>query len=103
MNVYIFSGFLFPNTLVGEYLADVQFRWKKYERGSLPTPVELLIIVWVQGLIWATLKTAYKEGLLDFLLNMWNLADVMSYGAFMGWIGKENHFFSHESLLTKLL
>ena len=82
-----FSVFLVPNTLFGNYLADVQYRWKKYERGSLPTPVELFIIVWVQGLIWGSLKDAYKEGLVGFLLNLWNLADVMSYGSFMGWIG----------------
>ena len=41
----------------------------------------------VQGLIWGSLKTAYKEGLVEYLLNLWNLADIMSYGSFMGWIG----------------
>ena len=41
----------------------------------------------VQGLIWGSLKAVYKEGVVEFLLNLWNLTDIMSYGAFMGWIG----------------
>ena len=80
-------GFLFPDTRVGIFLAEVQRNWRKYERGSLPTPIELIIIMWVQGLIWKSLKEVYKKGLLEFLLNLWNLADILSYGAFMGWIG----------------
>ena len=47
----------------------------------------MVIIVWVQGLIWKSLKEVFKVGLLDFLLNLWNLADIFSYGSFMGWIG----------------
>ena len=47
-----FAAFLFPNTLVGDFLADVQYRWKKYERGSIPTPIELLVIFWVQGTVY---------------------------------------------------
>ena len=58
-----------------------------YFLGSLPTPIEMIIIVWVQGLIWKSLKEVYKVGLLDYLLNLWNLADIFSYGSFMGWIG----------------
>ena len=49
---YYFAAFLFPNTLVGDFLADVQYRWKKYERGSIPTPIELLVIFWVQGTVY---------------------------------------------------
>lgn len=29
----------------------------------------------------------YKEGLLEYLSDMWNLADVFSYGSFLNWIG----------------
>ena len=83
----IFSAFLFPDTMIGKFCAQVHYNWRKYERGSLPTPIELLIIVWVQGLIWKSLKEVYKQGLLEYLLNLWNLTDIMSYGSFMGWIG----------------
>ena len=55
--------------------------------GSLPTPIEMIIILWVQGLIWKSLKEVFKVGLIDYLLNLWNLADIFSYGSFMGWIG----------------
>ncbi len=33
------------------------------------------------------LKTMYREGLFVYLSDMWNLADLMSYGAFLNWIG----------------
>jgi hypothetical protein len=82
-----FAAFLFPTTTVGIFLEDLQYNWRKYERGSLPSPVEMIIIVWVQGLIWKSLKEVYKQGLLEYLLNLWNLADVFAYGSFMGWIG----------------
>ncbi len=85
--VFDIITFLFPNTTVGLYLDDLQKRWRKYERGSLPTPIELVIIVWVQGLIWKSLKEAYQQGLLEYLFNLWNLADIVTYGSFMGWIG----------------
>ena len=68
-------------------MEDLQKDWRKYERGSLPTPIELVIICWVQGLIWKSLKELYKQGLFNYLFNLWNLADLMSYGSFMGWIG----------------
>ena len=83
----LLSAFLFPTSSVGIFLARIQENWRKYERGSLPTPVEMVIIVWVQGLIWKSLKEVFKVGLLDFFLNLWNLADIFSYGSFMGWIG----------------
>lgn len=47
----------------------------------------MIIICWVQGLIWKSLKDVYKRGLFDYLFNLWNLADIFSYGSFMGWIG----------------
>merc|ERR1719266_1917157 len=79
--------FLFPTTPIGIFLAELQSNWRKYERGSLPTPIEMIIILWVQGLIWKSLKEVFKVGLIDYLLNLWNLADIFSYGSFMGWIG----------------
>ena len=108
------SAFLFPTTPIGIFLAELQSNWRKYERGcvilyiflqfnssclftflfyfisflgSLPTPIEMIIILWVQGLIWKSLKEVFKVGLIDYLLNLWNLADIFSYGSFMGWIG----------------
>ena len=76
--------FLFPGT---EWLAEIQRNWIKYERGSLPHFVELLIVLWVQGFLWTELKTLWKDGLLGYLQDLWNLADLFSLGSFMAWIG----------------
>ena len=84
---FLFLAFLFPTSTVGIFLENVQKNWKKYERGSLPTPIEMVIMFWLQGLIWKSLKEFFKVGLLNFLMNLWNLADIFSYGSFMGWIG----------------
>ncbi|XP_040567143.1 transient receptor potential protein isoform X1 [Lepeophtheirus salmonis] len=70
-----------------EWLADIKADWIKHERGSLPSIIELAIIGYIQGLVWQSLKVLWKKGLLDFCLDLWNLADVFSYGSFMGWIG----------------
>ena len=76
ISFFVFLVFFFPETYVGVYLAELKAYWIKHERGSLPTVIELFIIGWVQGLIWKMLKELYKEGLLEFLMNMWNLADI---------------------------
>ena len=31
-----------------QMLANLKESWEKYERGCLPKPIELLIILWVQ-------------------------------------------------------
>jgi len=76
--------YLIPGT---EWLAQIQADWIKYERGSLPHFVEMLIILWVQGFAWSAVKTFYSLGLLDYIKNVWNLADVFIIGSFMTWIG----------------
>ncbi len=77
------SAFLFPETAVGIYLEEFQAYWRKHERGSLPTPTEMIIIVWVQGLIWKSLKDVYRLGLFEFLFDLWNLADIFRYVGYM--------------------
>jgi transient receptor potential cation channel subfamily C len=74
---------IFPNT---EWLVEMQASWIKYERGSLPHIVELLIICWVQGLVWQEFKVFWKNGLIGYLKNLWNLANIMSLGSFMAWM-----------------
>ncbi len=36
------SAFIFPDTIVGRYLDDLQAYWIKHERGSLPHPTGTL-------------------------------------------------------------
>ena len=76
--------FIFPEV---ELLQTTKYNWEKYERGSIPHPVELLVILWVNGYIWVEVKGLYKEGLFNYLKDLWNLADLFCIGAFMNWIG----------------
>lgn len=75
---------IFPDI---EWFSELQSNWIKYERGSLPHIVELLIVCWVQGLIWQEVKNCWSAGLIGYLKNLWNFAHVMAYGSFMAWIG----------------
>ena len=60
-----------------EWLAGIKASWEKHERGSLPTIVEMLVIVWVNALVLKELRALYREGLLEYFSNMWNLVDIM--------------------------
>ena len=49
----------------------------KHERGSLPHLTEMAVILWVQALTLKAIKEVFKNGLIPYLMNMWNLADIM--------------------------
>ena len=76
--------FLFPEI---EILSQTKNNWEKYDRGSIPRPVELLVILWVQGYVWVEVKALWKDGLLEYMKDLWNLADLFCIGAFMNWVG----------------
>ncbi|CAF0793560.1 unnamed protein product, partial [Didymodactylos carnosus] len=44
-------------------------------RGPPPNPVELAIMVYVAGFIWAEIKQLYQEGLHQYMADTWNLLD----------------------------
>jgi hypothetical protein len=71
--------FLFPGNFVTDWLSEVKADWLKHERGSLPTIIELGVIMWVQALTLKEIMNMFKEGLLAYLMNMWNLADIFRY------------------------
>ena len=80
-----------------QFLSELRDSWLKYERGCLPKPVELLVILWVQvpphpllplqGYAWEELKQLWKSGIIRYLSSLWNLCDIFCLGSFMGWIG----------------
>ena len=76
--------FIFPDI---EILSKTKYNWEKFDRGSLPHPVELLVILWVNGYIWVEIKAIWKSGLIEYMKDLWNLADLFCIGAFMNWIG----------------
>ena len=60
--------------------------WRAKERGSFPTPVECIIIFWVFALIWKEIKLVYELGILEYMSDLWNIADCFTNMCFIGWI-----------------
>jgi transient receptor potential cation channel subfamily C protein 4 len=57
----------------GELLSDGEISNER--RGPPPNPVELAIMVYVAGFIWAEIKQLYQEGLHQYMADTWNLLD----------------------------
>lgn len=47
----------------------------KRQRGNAPTPLELLVVVYVAGFIWQETLEIFGEGIQSYLRNMWNFID----------------------------
>lgn len=45
------------------------------QRGNPPTPLELLVVLFVIGYIWEETQEIYREGIRSYLKNMWNFID----------------------------
>lgn len=45
------------------------------QRGNAPTPLELLIVLFVIGYIWEETQEIFREGIRNYLRNMWNFID----------------------------
>ncbi|KAH8406755.1 hypothetical protein KR222_009210, partial [Zaprionus bogoriensis] len=60
--------------------------WRKHERGSLPGPIELAIIMYIAALIFEELKTLYSDGLFEYIMDLWNIVDYISNMFYVTWI-----------------
>ncbi|XP_073815658.1 transient receptor potential isoform X2 [Musca autumnalis] len=60
--------------------------WRKHERGSLPGPIELGIIMYISSLIFGELKSLYSDGLLEYIQDLWNIVDFISNMFYVTWI-----------------
>lgn len=56
------------------------------KRGTLPSPIEVLILIWVLSLIWAELKQIKTLGMNYYKDDMWNLLDSVASGFYIGTI-----------------
>lgn len=45
------------------------------QRGTAPTPLELLVVIYVFGFIWEETQEIFGEGIRSYLKNMWNFID----------------------------
>lgn len=54
------------------------------KRGSLPSPIEVVILIWVLALIWAEIKQVRSLGINYYKADMWNLLDSVASGFYVG-------------------
>lgn len=47
----------------------------KRQRGNAPTPLELLVVVYVLGFVWQETQEIFYEGVRSYLRNLWNFID----------------------------
>lgn len=45
------------------------------QRGNGPTPLELVVVLYVVGYIWEETQEIWREGIRSYLRNMWNFID----------------------------
>lgn len=49
----------------------------KRQRGNPPTPLELLVVIYVVGFIWEETQEIFGAGIRAYLRDMWNFIDFM--------------------------
>jgi transient-receptor-potential-like protein len=49
----------------------------KRQRGNPPTPLELLVVIYVIGFIWEETQEIFGAGIRAYLRDMWNFIDFM--------------------------
>jgi len=54
------------------------------KRGTLPSPIESMIVVWVVSLIWAEIKQIRSLGMNYYRHDMWNILDSVASGFYVG-------------------
>lgn len=56
------------------------------KRGTLPSPIELVILLWVMALLWAEVKQVKALGMNYYRADMWNTLDSVASGFYIGTI-----------------
>jgi len=69
-----------------DWLVDMMEEWKIKERGSIPGPVELFIMMYVCGNIWSEVYSLYSTGLKEYLSDLWNIIDLNANMFFVTWM-----------------
>lgn len=64
----------------------VQLPASSKRRGTVPSPIELVILVWVVSLIWAEIKQLKALGVNYYKADMWNALDSVASGFYIGTI-----------------
>ncbi|XP_070551362.1 short transient receptor potential channel 4-like isoform X1 [Ptychodera flava] len=64
---------------------DIARRYSQ-QRGPPPTPVDLLVVIWVIGMTCRELQEVWNSGILDYMTNAWNVMDILQLGLYWSMI-----------------
>ncbi|XP_074650440.1 transient receptor potential-gamma protein-like [Tubulanus polymorphus] len=81
MHVFTFFGDKGP-----EFLPPFGTTSHVERRGSMPSIVEMFIVVWVIGFLWTEVKTIWKDGGKAYILDMMNLLDFVTNSLYVAMI-----------------
>uniref|UniRef100_A0A146KZM0 Transient receptor potential protein n=6 Tax=Lygus hesperus TaxID=30085 RepID=A0A146KZM0_LYGHE len=69
-----------------EWMRELVKEWQRRERGSIPGLVESMIILFVISLIWNEVRALFKDGLLEYISDLWNIVDFITFFFYAIWI-----------------
>lgn len=81
---YTYGGRTTPRGLSDIIKIFEQLPASSKKRGSLPSPIEVVILIWVLALIWAEIKQVRSLGINYYKADMWNLLDSVASGFYVG-------------------
>lgn len=69
-----------------EWMIERLRQQQKEARGALPSFVEFLVIIYIQGFIWGEMKSLWNSGLLEYIKDLWNIIDYITNFFYVNWI-----------------
>ncbi|XP_077977237.1 short transient receptor potential channel 4-like [Glandiceps talaboti] len=60
---------------------------RSQQRGAIPSNLEIVIIVWIFGMVWREIKEVSDGGIMEYLSDTWNMFDCVQLGLYLSWIG----------------
>ncbi|XP_045478716.1 transient receptor potential protein [Harmonia axyridis] len=77
---------LFLEIVGNEWMRGLVQEWKKRERGAWPGLAEYGVIIYVIGIIWGEISALYKDGLLEYVSDLWNILDFITNFFYVIWL-----------------
>ncbi|CAL8109852.1 unnamed protein product [Orchesella dallaii] len=69
-----------------DWMHEILEEWERKERGALPGVVETAIIIYIQGWIWAEIKSLWSDGLVEYISDLWNVVDFITNTLYVTWV-----------------